>query len=101
MRFLTQEEQEFLIDFMTMSKEDSQDKEFEVQEVVDEYLVITTEGEVEVNPDSYIDVEYNKAIARQSNNDTDKELYNKALEKQKDRKRRVDQKRKETGLKLV
>lgn len=101
MRCLTQEEQEFLIDFMTMSKENSQDKEFEVQEVVDEYLVITAEGEVEVNPDSYIDVEYNKAIARQSNNDTDKELYNKALEKQQDRKRRVEQKRKETGLKLV
>jgi len=119
MRYLTQEEQEFLHDFLTMSKENSQDKDFEVQEMVDEYFVITTEGNVEVNPELDIDVDFNKSVARQSNNDTDKELYNKALEKQRkenerdlmlynkalkkqqDYKKRIERKRKETGLKLV
>jgi ribosomal protein L14E/L6E/L27E len=119
MQYLTQEEQEILHDLLTLSAESSQDKEFEVAEVVDENFVITTEGDVEVNPELNIDVDYNKAIARQSNNDEDKRLYNKALEKQReenekdlalynkalkkqlDKKARIERKRKETGLRLV
>ena len=124
MQYLTQEEQEILHDLLTLSAESSQNKEFEVAEfevaeVVDENFVITTEGDVELNPELNIDVDYNKAIARQSNNDEDKRLYNKALEKQReenekdlalynkalkkqlDKKARIERKRKETGLRLV
>lgn len=119
MRDMTQEEREFLQDFLTITAENSQDKDFTVEYELDEYFVVTSEGEVELNPNQNIDVEYNKAIARQSNNDRDKELYNKALEKQRKenekdlilynkalekqqaKRRRIEQKRKETGLKLV
>lgn len=119
MRPLTHEEQEFLQDFLTTTAESSQEKDFNIAYELDEYFVITTEGEVELNPSQNIDIEYNKALARQSNNDRDKELYNKALEKQRkenekdlilynkalkkqqSKRRRIEQKRKETGLKLV
>lgn len=80
---------------------------------------MTTDQEVKVNPKLNIDSHVNKAIAKQSNNNEDKQLYNKALEKQRkenekdlalynkalkkqqDKRKRIEVKRNETGLKLV
>lgn len=112
---MTQSNYEFLVDFLTMV---SDDQDFTVEKECNEF-VITTKGEVKVNPNLLIDKKYNQEAAKQSNNDRnnilfkkaykkqqkefqkDLDLYNQALKKQKEEKERILKKKQETGLKLL
>lgn len=106
---------EFYMDFLAMtSSEEAFNVEYEMGD-----LVVTDKGLVEINPNISVDKKYTEALAKASNDDQDKilfkkaydkqqkefekemVLYNKALKKQKDKKERIEKKRKETGLKLV